>query len=48
MQVNSKVYPKMSTVPLNDGDEVVFGSSGQHAYVSFFQCVFPVLEFIYM
>ncbi|XP_075100725.1 uncharacterized protein LOC107777886 [Nicotiana tabacum] len=33
VQVNSKVYPKMSTVPLNDGDEVVFGSSGQHAYI---------------
>lgn len=35
MQVNGKVYPKNSTVPLNDGDEMVFGSSGDHAYVSF-------------
>ncbi|PHT80530.1 hypothetical protein T459_18582 [Capsicum annuum] len=33
VQVNGKVYPKNSTVPLNDGDEMVFGSSGEHAYI---------------
>ncbi|CAN4093084.1 unnamed protein product [Withania somnifera] len=33
VQVNGKVYPKNSTVPLKGGDEVVFGSSGQHAYI---------------
>ncbi|KAK4357260.1 hypothetical protein RND71_022870 [Anisodus tanguticus] len=33
VQVNGKVYPKNSIVPLNGGDEVVFGSSGQHAYI---------------
>ncbi|KAJ8527276.1 hypothetical protein K7X08_029753 [Anisodus acutangulus] len=33
VQVNGKVYPKNSTVPLNDGDEIVFGSSGEHAYI---------------
>ncbi|GAA0152143.1 hypothetical protein LIER_10696 [Lithospermum erythrorhizon] len=31
--VNNKVYPKNSTVPLNSGDEVVFGSAGKHAYI---------------
>nr|GMD23557.1 uncharacterized protein LOC109182752 isoform X2 [Ipomoea batatas]GMD27820.1 uncharacterized protein LOC109182752 isoform X2 [Ipomoea batatas] len=34
VQVNGKIYPKNSTVPLNGGDEVIFGSSGKHAYVS--------------
>ncbi|XP_016464729.1 uncharacterized protein LOC107787644 isoform X1 [Nicotiana tabacum] len=33
VQVNGKVYPKNSTVPLKGGDEVVFGSSGQHSYI---------------
>ncbi|KAM3326345.1 putative protein isoform X1 [Capsicum chacoense] len=33
VQVNGKVYPKNSTVPLKGGDEVIFGSSGQHAYI---------------
>ncbi|CAN4101181.1 unnamed protein product [Withania somnifera] len=33
VQVNGKVYPKNSTVPPNDGDEMVFGSSGEHAYI---------------
>lgn len=49
MQVNGKVYPKNSTVPLNDGDEMVFGSSGEHAYVSFASMCFTLfLEFIYI
>lgn len=48
MQVNGKVYPKNSTVPLNDGDEMVFGSSGEHAYVSFSpMCLTLFLEFLY-
>ncbi|XP_027157341.1 uncharacterized protein LOC113758820 isoform X2 [Coffea eugenioides] len=34
VQVNGKIYPKNSTVPLSGGDEVVFSSSGKHAYVS--------------
>ncbi|KAL3367619.1 hypothetical protein AABB24_012046 [Solanum stoloniferum] len=33
VQVNGKVYPKNSTVPLNDGDEMVFGLLGDHAYI---------------
>ncbi|XP_031121843.1 uncharacterized protein LOC116024943 [Ipomoea triloba] len=33
VQVNGKIYPKNSTVPLNGGDEVIFGSSGKHAYI---------------
>ncbi|KAL3517453.1 hypothetical protein ACH5RR_020042 [Cinchona calisaya] len=33
VQVNGKIYPKNSTVPLNGGDEVVFSSSGKHAYI---------------
>ncbi|GAA0139512.1 hypothetical protein LIER_01040 [Lithospermum erythrorhizon] len=33
VQVNNKVYPKNSTVPLNSGDEVVFGFAGKHAYI---------------
>ncbi|CAK9178021.1 unnamed protein product [Ilex paraguariensis] len=33
VQVNGKVYPKNSTVPLNGGDEVVFSSCGKHAYI---------------
>ncbi|GMQ00054.1 hypothetical protein CsSME_00047293 [Camellia sinensis var. sinensis] len=36
VQVNGKVYPKNSTIPLNGGDEVVFSSSARHAYVSSF------------
>ncbi|KAL7198933.1 hypothetical protein ACSBR2_021263 [Camellia fascicularis] len=33
VQVNGKVYPKNSTIPLNGGDEVVFSSSARHAYI---------------
>ncbi|XP_059659545.1 uncharacterized protein LOC132306240 [Cornus florida] len=33
VQVNGKVYPKNSAIPLNEGDEVVFTSSGKHAYI---------------
>ncbi|KAL3531455.1 hypothetical protein ACH5RR_010777 [Cinchona calisaya] len=33
VQVNGKTYPKNSTVPLKEGDEVVFNSSGKHAYI---------------
>ncbi|KAL2535301.1 AAA-type ATPase family protein [Forsythia ovata] len=33
VQVNGKVCPKDSTVSLNGGDEVVFSSSGKHAYI---------------
>ncbi|CAK9175309.1 unnamed protein product [Ilex paraguariensis] len=33
VQVNGKVYPKNSTVPLSEGDEVVFSLSGKHAYI---------------
>ncbi|CAH9096056.1 unnamed protein product [Cuscuta epithymum] len=33
VQVNGKIYPKNSTVPLNGGDEVIFGLSGKHAYI---------------
>ncbi|XP_059625690.1 uncharacterized protein LOC132268846 [Cornus florida] len=33
VQVNGKVYPKNSTIHLNEGDEVVFSSSGKHAYI---------------
>lgn len=33
VQVNGKVCPKSSTIPLNGGDEVVFSSSGRHAYI---------------
>ncbi|XP_028068782.1 uncharacterized protein LOC114271363 isoform X1 [Camellia sinensis] len=33
VQVNGKVYPKNSTIPLNGGDEVVFSSSSRHAYI---------------
>lgn len=40
VQVNGKICPKSSTIPLNGGDEVVFSSSGRHAYVSFFQIYF--------
>ncbi|KAL2238974.1 UNVERIFIED_CONTAM: ATPase family AAA domain-containing protein 1 [Sesamum indicum] len=32
VQVNGKIYSKDSTVPLNGGDEVVFSSTGKHAY----------------
>lgn len=34
--MNGKSIHKGSTVHLNGGDEVVFGLSGKHAYVSFF------------
>ncbi|XP_051132188.1 uncharacterized protein LOC127252165 isoform X2 [Andrographis paniculata] len=33
VQVNGKVYSKDTTVPLNGGDEVVFSSTGRHAYI---------------
>ena len=33
--VNGKIYQQDSKVILIGGDEVVFGSSGKHAYVSF-------------
>ncbi|CAL5352313.1 unnamed protein product [Camellia sinensis] len=33
VQVNGKVYAKNSTIPLSGGDEVVFSSSGRHAYI---------------
>ncbi|KAG8370650.1 hypothetical protein BUALT_Bualt13G0005300 [Buddleja alternifolia] len=33
VQVNGKVYSQDSTIPLNGGDEVVFSSSGRHAYI---------------
>ncbi|XP_019197433.1 PREDICTED: uncharacterized protein LOC109191291 isoform X2 [Ipomoea nil] len=33
VQVNGKICQKNSIVPLNGGDEVVFGSSGRHAYI---------------
>ncbi|KAL6978406.1 hypothetical protein U1Q18_020073 [Sarracenia purpurea var. burkii] len=33
VQVNGKVYPKNTTVSLKGGDEVVFSSSGRHAYI---------------
>ncbi|CAN6690487.1 unnamed protein product [Malus baccata var. baccata] len=33
VQVNEKTYQKDTKVILNGGDEVVFGSSGKHAYI---------------
>ncbi|XP_075500903.1 uncharacterized protein LOC142539375 [Primulina tabacum] len=33
VQVNGKVYSKDSSIHLNEGDEVVFNSSGKHAYI---------------
>ncbi|CAI9297175.1 unnamed protein product [Lactuca saligna] len=33
VKVNGKIYPKKSTVPLKAGDEVIFSSSGRHAYI---------------
>lgn len=36
VQVNGKTYKKKCFVNLSGGDEVVFGSCGKHAYVSFF------------
>ncbi|KAL3849768.1 hypothetical protein ACJIZ3_011650 [Penstemon smallii] len=33
VQVNGKAYSKDTTIPLNGGDEVVFSSSGKHAYI---------------
>ncbi|CAI9104921.1 OLC1v1003712C1 [Oldenlandia corymbosa var. corymbosa] len=33
VQVNGKIYPQNSTVPLKGGDEVAFSSSGKHAYI---------------
>lgn len=35
VQVNGKSYGKKSRLILSGGDEVVFGSSGKEAYVSF-------------
>jgi len=35
IQVNGKTYRKNARLILSGGDEVVFGSSGKHAYVSF-------------
>lgn len=35
VQVNGKTYRKNARLILSGGDEVVFGSSGKHAYVSF-------------
>lgn len=35
VQVNGKICQQDSKVILNGGDEVVFGSTGKHAYVSF-------------
>lgn len=35
VQVNGKVCQQDSKVILIGGDEIVFGSSGKHAYVSF-------------
>lgn len=43
VRVNGKTIEKNSCVVLTGGDEVVFSSSGRHAYVSFFS--FPVAEF---
>lgn len=43
VQVNGKIIEKKSSLILNGGDEVVFSSSGKHAYVSFLnssQCSF--------
>lgn len=34
MQVNGKMIRKGTSCVLNSGDEVVFGVSGNHAYVS--------------
>ncbi|VFQ68635.1 unnamed protein product [Cuscuta campestris] len=33
VQVNGKIFQKNTTIPLNAGDEVVFGSSGKHVYI---------------
>ncbi|CAH9098745.1 unnamed protein product [Cuscuta epithymum] len=33
VQVNGKICQKNSTMPLNGGDEVIFGSLGKHAYI---------------
>ncbi|XP_024981027.1 uncharacterized protein LOC112517888 isoform X1 [Cynara cardunculus var. scolymus] len=33
VKVNGKVCPKRSTLPLRAGDEVIFSSSGRHAYI---------------
>ncbi|KAI3741803.1 hypothetical protein L1987_59481 [Smallanthus sonchifolius] len=33
VKVNGRIYPKKSTVSLKAGDEVVFSSSGKHAYI---------------
>jgi hypothetical protein len=35
VQVNGKLYQKNETLALNGGDEVIFTTSGKHAYVSF-------------
>lgn len=36
VQVNGKIYPRNTCVTLCGGDEVVFSTTGNHAYVSFF------------
>ncbi|MFS7941507.1 putative transcription factor interactor and regulator FHA-SMAD family [Helianthus anomalus] len=33
VKVNGKIYHTRSTVPLKSGDEVIFSSSGKHAYI---------------
>ncbi|KAK4788210.1 hypothetical protein SAY86_019529 [Trapa natans] len=33
VQVNGKIYPRNTSVPLCGGDEVVFSTTGNHAYV---------------
>jgi membrane protein implicated in regulation of membrane protease activity len=35
VQVNGKTYRRNARLILNGGDEVIFGISGKHAYVSF-------------
>jgi len=35
VQVNGKTYRRNHKMILNGGDEVIFGASGKHAYVSF-------------
>lgn len=35
VQVNGKTYRRNARLILSGGDEVVFGSSGKHSYVSF-------------
>lgn len=35
VQVNGKTFRRTTKMILNGGDEVIFGASGKHAYVSF-------------